>query len=347
MAERPTPPLTTVPCEIDWKTKTVNWTKPWWNYFDALQRQVDVEIKDSDILEAFGQINRTAVEENPALAAFLQSAKQVPAQSFAFPSPPVPKQDGLQSALIALAMQRKWSEIRVIQDTFANRQAAACYPEGSFFRSISGASQGIVWMAYTVSGTRQWLYVSGVWRDTLASIPTASLGTSDALLVFEVTDYDHILQWTGSAWTWGPGEVGSGFYQLFETTPSSIGALSWQICDGSTVARLNADGTTTNVTVPDVTTAAYLKAGITAAAVAAAGGVTASVSGGTPSGTVSAIAATATAPLVSLNAAGQDTADNLHTHPAPTFTGDALAGHTHGPSTLELRNKQAILYYRR
>ena len=52
-------------------------------------------------------------------------------------------------------------------------------------------------------------------------------------------------------------------------------------------------------------------------------------SAGTPAGTISAIAATATAPLTTLPGAGQNTADNTHTHPAPTFTGSALAGHTH------------------
>ena len=234
--------------------------------------------------------------------------------------------------------QRQWSTFETIRDTKANRAnftASAYY--GWLYIETDTNSEAV----FQSIGSA-WVFVCGISRGVLADIPT--LTTDDENYLYEVTDYGHVLRWNGSAWLWGPGDLGSGFYQLFETTPTAQG---WQICDGSTVARLNADGTTTNVTVPNVTTPAYLKGGITAAAVAAASGLTTSVSGGTPAGTVSAIAATATAPLTTLNAVGQDTADNAHTHPAPTFTGSALAGHDHGPNSLELRNKQAILYYRR
>ena len=63
-------------------------------------------------------------------------------------------------------------------------------------------------------------------------------------------------------------------------------------------------------------------------------GSTAAITAGTPSGTVGAIAATATAALTSAAAAGQNTANNTHTHPAPTFTGNALGTHLHGVGTL-------------
>lgn len=57
---------------------------------------------------------------------------------------------------------------------------------------------------------------------------------------------------------------------------------------------------------------------------------TSSVSGGTPSGTVSAIAASVT-PLQTLLASVPllTGLPATHTHPAPTFTGSALAGHQH------------------
>ncbi len=58
-------------------------------------------------------------------------------------------------------------------------------------------------------------------------------------------------------------------------------------------------------------------------------GTNSSDSAGTPAGTVSAIAATATATQATLSAVGQNTADQVHTHPAPTFTGDALGNHAH------------------
>ena len=43
----------------------------------------------------------------------------------------------------------------------------------------------------------------------------------------------------------------------------------------------------------------------------------------TPVGTIAAISATGTAALVTASAAGQDTANQTHTHPAPVFTGTA------------------------
>lgn len=238
---------------------------------------------------------------------------------------------------------------------FATRGAAIAHDSEVF---VASDLDYIGW----VSTGGVWKYIFGIRAIALANLSTfaALLGTNDGGVRVEITDYDHILQWTGAAWTWGPGEVGSGYYQLFETTPNSIGANTWQICDGSTVARLNADGTTTNVAVPDVSTAAYLKGGTSAAAVAAAAGLTTAVSAGTPAGTVSqptftgnAVAAASTQATPDLVAADTSAAGvspvttATGTVSQPTFSGSVLATHQHGPNTLELRNKQAILYFRR
>lgn len=211
----------------------------------------------------------------------------------------------------------------------------------------------------TNTGNMEVTYVVGI-----ANLPT-TLNTGDTNKLYFVTDYNHLFRWTGSAWTWGPGELGSGYYQFFEDAPAGFGSLAWQLCDGTTVARTNAVGTTTNVTVPNVTTPAYMKAGIISAAIAAASGVSAAVSGGTPAGTNSADSAgipagsigndNAAAGLITPGAGNNaslsphqhvftGSAMGTHTH---TFAGSALATHTHGPDSLELRNKQARLYYRR
>ena len=223
-----------------------------------------------------------------------------------------------------------------------------------------------VWYLVALNSTgsvNTWIYAGGTCRTTLANIIT-SLGTNDTGFLNFITDYSHLLYWTGSAWTWAPADDGSGYYRLCETAPAGFGASAWQICDGTgPIPRLNADGTTTNVTVPNLATAAYLKGGTSAAAVAAAGGLTTSVSGGTPAGTVSAPTFTGTPGTTGTNSTNQEVQVGLgvtvaadgHTHSitpagtnsAPTFTGSALAGHDHGPNTLELRNKQGILYYRR
>lgn len=156
-----------------------------------------------------------------------------------------------------------------------------------------------------------------------------------------VTDFGHLLRWTGSTYEWGPGEQGSGFITAFLTDPTAAG---WALCNGATVDRLNADGTVTGVTLPNYATSAYLKLGTSAAAgPTAASGVSGATSAGTPSGTVT----------IGNNDANQDVqagtgtlvAADPHSH-AGTFAGNALATHTHSPGTLELRRSQLKAYFR-
>lgn len=173
-----------------------------------------------------------------------------------------------------------------------------------------------------VSTGTAWQYLLGIETGTLSNL-RSGLTTNDVGYLFEVTDYDHVLQWTGSAWTWGPGEVGSGFIAFYVAAPSSIGANAWQVCDGSTVARLNATGGTTNVTVPDYSTPAYVKA-----ATAAGIGPT---------------AASGTAANKSLNVTGVA----VQSGTGVTVVGSVDDPHNHDPGTLELRRTELIAYYRR
>lgn len=190
----------------------------------------------------------------------------------------------------------------------------------------------------------QWLYETGIYINTLANIPT--LASNDANFLLWISDYSHLMRWDGAAWNWGPADQGSGYYQLYESAPSGFGANAWQLCNGSTVARLNSDATTTNVTLDDLTTAAYLKGATTSAAVAAASGTTDDESSHThpvniTSGVDSAPVTFGTGNLGTATAAAEG-----HTHQVTGNTGAGTAHH-HGPGTLDLRNKQARLYYRR
>lgn len=218
---------------------------------------------------------------------------------------------------------------RVITTTWANRAnyTATGFPRGSL---LVITDHPLVFMQ--IGGA--WTYKGGGhFRGNLSAIPT--LGTADAGLLFEVLDYDHILRWSGSAWGWGTGNpMPSGMYGLFDTAPTTAG---WQICDGSTVARLNADGTTTDVTVKNVTTPRYLKGGLSAAAVAG-------YSGNTPTGSVSSSFSGSPAGSVDVESgSGESVVDAPYT-PAgsvsSSFSGNAM-------SSLELPNLQGILYYRR
>ena len=205
---------------------------------------------------------------------------------------------------------------------------------------------------------------SGIIDSTQAGLTAvaAALGPDNEGQLVYVTDYNHMLRWDGSGFGWGPGENGSGYITPFLNDPSPT--TGWQVCDGTATTRLNSDGTTSAVTVPDYSTVSYLKLGTSAAAgPTAASGVTGATSGGTPAGTVSAPVFTGTPDDTGDNddsvavqaGAGTVVADDPHTHPftpagtnsAPTFMGSALAAHDHSPGTVELQRTQLKAWFRR
>jgi hypothetical protein len=202
---------------------------------------------------------------------------------------------------------------------------------------------------------------AGILAITQATLPTG-LGINETGLLVDVTDYGHILKWTGTNWTWGAGDPGSGTVQAFLAAPTGPG---WHICNGATVSRLNADGTISNVTLPNYTTAAYLKLGIAAGVGPNPGSTetTSPNSAGTPSGTNSAPAFTGDLGSTSLPSDTGNAlpgpgvavalADHQHTFTptgtvsAPAFIGDPMAPHTHTvPVVDDLRNTRLLAYYR-
>lgn len=137
-----------------------------------------------------------------------------------------------------------------VTGTHSQRQIipAANYADGTLFFETD---RQIVYIA--VSGA--WFYFTGTIQTVQASLPT-DLGANDLNLLVEVTDYAHLLQWTGTGWVWGPAELGSDFILLFLTGPTP--ATGWQVCDGSTnVPRLNSDGSLSFVTVPTTASTFY------------------------------------------------------------------------------------------
>ncbi len=202
----------------------------------------------------------------------------------------------------------------------------------------------------------------------------ATLTAADAGLLVEVTDYRHVLRWSGSVWTWGPGEDGRHDIVGLPVDPDDT--TGWQLCDGTTVAYLKGDGTTANFATPDLTSAAnkaaYLKLGTpvsgpnaaTAPGFSGSGATTGATSGGTPAGTNSAPAFTGNAIGFTTNTAANAAGLTFLTGPAtqnitgsvaaPTFTGSALATHTHSvtaagtvDATGEPRNYELRPWFRR
>lgn len=89
--------------------------------------------------------------------------------------------------------------------------------------------------------------LTGVTRSfALANQPT--LGSRDAGNIGLVSDYGHMVRWTGSVWEFAPGDPGSGYVVAFAVAPQGVG---WGLCNLSTYAYLVVGGaslTTANFT---------------------------------------------------------------------------------------------------
>lgn len=56
-----------------------------------------------------------------------------------------------------------------------------------------------------------------------------------------VSDYGHMVRWTGSVWEFAPGDPGNGYVVPFAVAPQGVG---WGLCDGSAYAYLVVGGAT-------------------------------------------------------------------------------------------------------
>lgn len=83
---------------------------------------------------------------------------------------------------------------------------------------------------------------------TQDSLPTDFTSVDSGLLV-AISDYGHLLEWSGSAFVWAVGEAGSGYVALFVNPPTQKG---WHLCDGSTVKQLQQDGSLIDVVLPTI-----------------------------------------------------------------------------------------------
>jgi hypothetical protein len=173
---------------------------------------------------------------------------------------------------------------------------------------------------------------ASIQQVTQANLPT--LTSSDSGVLIYVTDYAHLLIWTGTGWTWGPGEPGSDFIQPFLNGPNP--AIGWHLCDGSTINRLNFDGSLTKVTLPNLTVPAYLMLGTASAA----GPNAASGQSGAESADANTGVVATPGFDITLNSD-----DRLTSLPGASDLFPAQ-NHTHGPGSLSLVNTQLLAYYR-
>jgi hypothetical protein len=118
---------------------------------------------------------------------------------------------------------------------------AAGYASGSLFYESDRK-------LYYISSGKSWLYFNGIYAVEQTGIPTG-LSVSDAGMLVEVTDYAHLLMWDGAQFTWGDSDPINDYYIQFVSGPNP--ATGWHQCDGSTILKLNPDGTLSLVTIPN------------------------------------------------------------------------------------------------
>lgn len=156
-----------------------------------------------------------------------------------------------------------------------------------------------------------------------------------------VSDYVHMIYWDGTTPVFAGDQ--SGLLHLAESDPGT----GYHLYDGATVNRLNADGTVTSVTLPDLTTAgalaAFLEGGGTnsgpTGAVAptltgATGSTAVTVTGSTASGTAAIAGNTGNddgSPQTVQSGTGATVPAEPHAHPVGTI---ADSGHSHGVGSL-------------
>jgi len=142
----------------------------------------------------------------------------------------------------------------VIQCTHANRvnYLPASYALGVLLHETD---RGLYYENTLVGGVNTWVVTpygyATLAQSALAAFTSAApaLGANDAGLQVWISDFAHWLMWSGSAWVWGNGETGANpTVSIFQ--PPDL-TTAWQVCDGSTVTYLKADGTTGSYTTPN------------------------------------------------------------------------------------------------
>jgi len=136
----------------------------------------------------------------------------------------------------------------IVIGTFAQRTSgtvflAGNFPAGTLFYETDRLT------TYRSTGT-VWVYHAGTIRGLASAIAALALGVNDTGLLYMTTDYRHVSRWTGTAWEWGDGERGGGYFVARAGLSTDPG---WKLCDGSVVAaQISAAGATASYTLPNL-----------------------------------------------------------------------------------------------
>lgn len=186
--------------------------------------------------------------------------------------------------------------------------------------------------------------------DVAINLVAADVGT-----LYFVTDFNHFVRWSGTAWTFMDG--GNRFFADHETAPG----VGWGLCDGSTynVLTVGATLTTSSFVTPNLSgSPAYKKSGAAYAGITAASGSTGTGTSGNQSADHTH---TFSATTGLTNPGSLATDDNLdastagrspqHDHAVSGTTGTQSASHTHSVpalavGTVDMARLTVLPYFR-
>lgn len=131
--------------------------------------------------------------------------------------------------------------------------SVAALPSGTIFLETDRS-------AVYMTSAGAWVFAGNVEMAVTLSPDTkpTDLAAADAGFLIRSTDFDRVYRWTGSAWADAPAQPKRGTIAWFDVTLHADFApgIGWQLCNGTAaVVRSTPTGTTTTVTVPDLTTA--------------------------------------------------------------------------------------------
>jgi hypothetical protein len=218
-------------------------------------------------------------------------------------------------------------------DAYAARGAAHMFSHTLFEASDRN------YIAWASNGAN-WIYAYGIHQRTQSQLAAlaATLGTNDTGYQVWVTDFEHRMVWSGTAWVFAAGDPGSGFVSIGKPTGAVPNGGVWGICDGTAYTVLNADGTTTSLTTQNLTGDVFIKGNSTSGSQQAAaratweaGAVTNAEAAHThAAGTYAVSGATSDSGESAVNSGAGSVAVGAHGHSfSASVTGASAAGSSH------------------
>jgi hypothetical protein len=153
-------------------------------------------------------------------------------------------------------LQRLWSKILNLYTGSPNINSAPTFtsvfvtktavPSDNQELLTLGSAQKLFGAARVSGATATTAGAKGI--TSVTTLPSG-LGVAGTGALYCLTGPNHLYQWNGSIWQWGPGELGSRYCIIYPSGTPPAG--EFHICDGSSQSVYNSDGSTASVTLPN------------------------------------------------------------------------------------------------